>query len=129
MKSRRKNRRTTSMEPLERRLQFAVTISEGVHTYATLTNETVTMTGMSELHVTATSSPISGSTIHLNSPDAWFWLDNIEPSVLTSTYLGRIRVNGAAAAVNTNVRVVQYGEGAVVVPHASTYAPLQVFSG
>jgi hypothetical protein len=36
-------------------------------------------------------------------------------------------VNGTTAALNTNVRVVQHGMGAVVIPHASSYGPLEVF--
>lgn len=98
-------------------------------TYASLVNTSVVMTGHSELHVTGGTNPISGSIIHLYSDDAWLFLPNIAPSVVTSTYLSQIRVNGAAAVVGTNVRVVQYGEGAVVIPHGANFAPLQVFSG
>ncbi|HYO09525.1 MAG TPA: LamG-like jellyroll fold domain-containing protein [Tepidisphaeraceae bacterium] len=131
MKSPRQNRRTSTIERLERRLQFAtaLTISQGVHAYATLSDTTVTMTGKSELHVTGASSALPGSTIHLNSPDAWFWLDNVQPAAAQSTYLSQIRVNGAAAVQGSNVRVVQYGMGTVVIPHAPSFQPLQAFGG
>ncbi|BCM92695.1 hypothetical protein IAD21_04577 [Abditibacteriota bacterium] len=104
-------------------------ISGGVQTYSTLTNTAVTMTGKSELHVTGTSSPIAGTTINLNSPDAWFWLDNIRPQTVNSTYLSQIRISGSAAVQGTNVRVVQYALGTVVIPHAPSYQPLQAWSG
>ena len=104
-------------------------INNDIQTYATLASTTVTMTGRSELRITGASSPISGSVIHLNSPDAWFFMTNILPSVVSATYLSQVRVNGALATVNTNCRVVQYGDGTVVIPHASTFAPLQVFMG
>jgi hypothetical protein len=48
---------------------------------------------------------------------------------VNSTFLGRVRVNGAAAVLNTNVRVVEYGIGAVVIPHSPTFAPMEVFDG
>ncbi|MES2658987.1 MAG: LamG-like jellyroll fold domain-containing protein [Verrucomicrobiota bacterium] len=98
-------------------------------TYATLASTTVTMTGRSELRITGATTPITGSLIHLNSADAWFFMANIRPAVVNSTYLSQIRVNGAAAVNNTNCRIVEYGDGTVVIPHGSTFAPLQVFAG
>lgn len=112
-------------------LAGAQTLSVGndIHRASTLASTTATLTGYSELHVTGTGDPISGSIIHLNSPDAWFFLDNIAPSTVASTFLGRVRVNGATAVLDSNVRVVQYGQGAVVIPHAPTFAPLTVYEG
>jgi hypothetical protein len=130
MKSRKHHSGRSPIELLERRLQFAVeNFADGVHTYAALPDTTVTMSGESELHVTAASNPIPNSTIHLNSPDAWFWLDNVRPTTVNSTYLSQVRVNGAAAVQGSNVRVVQYGMGTVVVPHAPSFQPLQAFGG
>jgi autotransporter-associated beta strand protein len=101
-----------------------------VHTYDTLPDTTVTLTGTTELHITGTTgNPISGSMIQLDSADAWFFMDNVKPSALNSTYLRQIRVNGAAATLNSNVRIVQYGEGAVVIPQSPNFAAMQVFSG
>ncbi len=98
-------------------------------TVTTLTNTTVTMTGRSHLRVTGTASPIAGSVIHLNSPEAWFFMTNVLPSAVNSTYIGQLRVNGATAVNGTNCRIVQYGDGAVVIPHAASYAPLTVWTG
>ncbi|HHY85420.1 MAG TPA: hypothetical protein GYA07_07775 [Verrucomicrobia bacterium] len=104
-------------------------ITNGVHSFAALNNTVVTLAGRSELHLTNAVNPMPGSEIHLNSPDAWFFLDNIQPSVVASTYLGQIRVNGAPAVLNSNVRVVQYVMGTVVIPQPAGFAPLEVFSG
>ncbi|MEO7319791.1 MAG: LamG-like jellyroll fold domain-containing protein [Chthoniobacteraceae bacterium] len=103
-------------------------INNDVQTVATLTNTTVTMTGKAELHVTGAGDPITGCVINLNSAEAWFFLDNIAPSQ-ASTFLGRVRVNGAAAVLDTNVRVTQYLLGAVVIPHAPGFTPMEVFDG
>jgi autotransporter-associated beta strand protein len=106
-----------------------LTLTNGTTTYVALTNTTVTMTGRTELKITAASNPIPGCLIHLNSSTAWFFLPNIRPSTVISTYLGQLRVNGANAIADSNVRVVPYAMGTVVIPHAPSFLPLQVFSG
>ncbi len=106
-----------------------LTITNGVQTYATLSATTVTMSNRCELRITSASSPISGCTINLNSSDAWLLLTGIKPSAVASTYLGQVLVNGSAAVADSNVRVVQYGAGAVVIPQPPSFQPLQVFSG
>ncbi|MBN8459249.1 MAG: autotransporter-associated beta strand repeat-containing protein [Verrucomicrobia bacterium] len=102
-------------------------VDDSVQSYSTLTNTTVTMTGKSELHITGTGNPISGSTIHLNSEDSWLWFEKLRPST-ADDYLGQIRVNGATAAHGTNVRVVQYGMGSVIIPFTNSVQPLQTFT-
>lgn len=104
-------------------------LTNGVRVYPALTNTTVTMSDRSELRVTATSNPIPGCIVHLNSSDAYFVLQNIKPSAAVSTHLPQVRVNGAVAVADSNCRLVQYGNGSVVVPHAAAFQPLQIFSG
>jgi autotransporter-associated beta strand protein len=106
----------------------ALTISAGVQKYGSLTGTTVNMSGRCELWVTNSSTPLSGCTINLNSIDAWLFLPGIKPSVVASTYLGQVRVSGAGAVADSNVRVVQYGQsGAVIIPQPATFQPLAVF--
>ncbi len=104
-------------------------ITNGIHTYSALTNTIVTLTGRSELRITAAANPIPGSQINLNSADAWLLLPNVRPSTVAASYLGQVRVNGAAAVSDGNVRVVPYTIGTMVIPHAPNYTPLQVFNG
>ena len=109
---------------------IALDINNAIQTYSSLNNTTVTMTGHSELHLTSAVSPLTGCQINLNASDAWLFLTNIKPSVVnTSAYLSQIRVNGATAVLNTNVRVVQYVLGTVVIPHSTSFQPLEVFNG
>ena len=56
-----------------------------------------------ELRVTGTNDPIPGCVIHLDSPDAWLLLANIAPSQVASAFLNRVQVNGANAALDSNV--------------------------
>jgi autotransporter-associated beta strand protein len=100
-----------------------------VATYATLPSTAVTMTGKSELWITGSTAPVTGSTFHLDSEDAWLFFPNIKPSVVNSTYLAQVRAGGRTAVHGSTVRVVQYGTGTVVIPHAPTFRPLEVFTG
>lgn len=106
-----------------------IIITNGVQTYSTLNGATVVLSNRCELRVTDATTPLSGCLINLNSPDAYCVVQNIKPSVVAATYLPQFRINGAGAVVDSNCRVVQYGMGAVVVPHNSTFQPLQVFPG
>ena len=94
---------------------------------ATLADTTVTMTGHSELHLTGSGDPLPGSTVHLNSTDSWIFLHAVPPSA-TAALLSHVQVNGTPAVLGSNVRVVQHARGAVVIPHATTFRPLEVFS-
>ena len=105
-----------------------LTITNGVQIYASLTNTTVTMSNRCELRVTSTNAPIAGCTINLNSTDAFLVLPGILPSVVASSYLGQVRISGAAAVADSNCRVVEYAMGAIVLPHSSSFQPLTVYS-
>lgn len=107
----------------------AMHVQDAVRTVGALTNITVTMSGRAELRVTGAGDPLPGCIVHLNSPDAWLFLTAVAPSQVASGFLGRVRVNGASAVLDGNVRVAQYGPGAVVIPHAPGLAPLEVFDG
>ena len=107
----------------------ALTLDHEKATYSALSSESVTMTGHSELLLTGTGDPLPGCTIHLNSTDSWVFLTGVSPSSTVATLISRFRVNGATAVVDTNVRVVQYVNGSVVIPQPPTYQPLRVFTG
>ena len=104
-------------------------ITDDIQTYSSLSDTTVNMSGRSELHITNGTNPILGCQINLNSSDSWFFLEQIKPSVVASTYLSQVQVNSSPAVLNSNVRVVQYVSGAVVIPHSPSYMPLQIYSG
>ncbi|MBN1517303.1 hypothetical protein JXA32_12140 [Candidatus Sumerlaeota bacterium] len=116
------------MSPIIALGQTTLNITDDVITYSSLTDTTVNMSGRSELHITAAATPLTSCEVNLDSLNSWLFLEQIKPSVAVSTYLSQVNVSGAAAALNTNVRVVQYADGAVVIPQASTYQPLQVFT-
>lgn len=104
-----------------------LSVSDDVQTHAYLTNTSVTLSGRAELRITGNGDPLAGCTVNLTSPDAWLLFTGIRPSTVQSTFLNRIRVNGAAAVLDSNVRIVQYAQGAVVIPQAPDFSPLEVF--
>jgi len=61
------------------------------------------MSNRCELRITASSSPLPGCLINLNSADAFFVMQNIAPSVVVAGYLSQVRVNGAAAVVDSQL--------------------------
>ena len=104
-------------------------LTNGLQTYLGLTNTTATLTGSSALVITGTNNPLAGSTINLNSSNAWLFLPNLRPATVAASYLAQVSVNGAAAAAGSNCRLEQFGMGAVIIPHTPSITPLQVFSG
>ncbi len=105
-----------------------IVATNGVQIYAALTNTTVVVSNRAEVHVSASTAPLTTCVVHLNSSDSSFVFQNVKPSTVVSTYLSQLVVNGAAAVADSNCRVVQYGAGTIVLPHSSTFQPLQVFS-
>lgn len=104
-----------------------INVPEGVMTVDSYTNKEVVMNGKTEIHLTSTT-PLINSIIKLNSEDSWLYFDNIRPEKVISTYLSGIYINGMPASYRSNCRVAIYLNGAVVIPHASTFTPLTVYT-
>ena len=103
-------------------------ISNQIYTAENLTNKNVQVQGKSELILTGLT-PLTGSAIDLQSEDAWIILKEVKPSSVKSSYLASISINGAAFVDGVNGRLAIYAQGTAVIPHASGFKPLTVFSG
>lgn len=108
-----------------------ITSSKGynIRTVETLTDEVVTLSGNTVIHVTGEGDPIRGSTFIFTSPDAFLFLDRVRPSLVIEKFLSRIRVDRVKARADGNVRVVQYGSGAVVIPHKPDFVAMTIYDG
>lgn len=104
-------------------------LRDDIFTVTGLTNQQVTLGGRCELRITGTGDPLPGSIINLDSQDAWIVFLNIKPSYVADSLLNRIKVFGSSAVLNQNVRVTQFGQGTVVIPHGADFLPLEVFEG
>jgi len=92
-------------------------------------NRSVTLSGSAQVYLTAEDDPLPGSVVNFASPDAWLFLEKIAPSKAAADLLPRLWVNGSPAELDRNVRVVQYEQGAVIIPHGPDYPAMTVFNG
>ncbi len=65
--------------------------------------------------------------VNFTSDSAWLILDNILPSVAIASHLSYISINGQPAVNKVNVRVTNYLQGSVIIPHAPTFEALSMF--
>lgn len=85
--------------------------------YTLMKNVTIDRSDAIDIHVTANTTPISGtSTINLGSDKTWLIIDNIVPSDVISNYLKYVKIEGKAAKNGSNCRVAIFLNGAAVIP-------------
>lgn len=94
-----------------------------------LAGKLVTLADPGELHLTSAQDPMAGGWANFTHPDAWLVFENVKPSVVEEKYLDRMLIHGAEAKPGENVRVVQFGQGAVVIPQGDGFPGLVAFSG
>lgn len=71
----------------------------------------------------------AGSVDITNTEHAVVIISNVKPSKVISTWLkNHVYINGKQAVNGSNCQVKMYGNGAIILPYASTIKPLTVFS-
>lgn len=105
-----------------------IILSDDHREVESLSGKKLEIYGKSELHIMGGGMPVQKSRIEVHSEDAWIFLPKVRPSDVAADILSQVRVNGKSASIGGNVRVVQYGEGTVIIPHPEDYLPLEVFS-
>jgi hypothetical protein len=108
-------------------LPAAAQYAPTVDTLPVVSNQTVTLTGLRELHLTGPGDPLPGSILDFRSPSAWLFLDHIPPAA-ASALLSHLRVNGLPAIPDRNLRLTQYGSGAVIIPQGPAFPAMAVFT-
>lgn len=79
--------------------------------------EAVTVEGL-DYHIIS-ETPFDGGTVDLIGENSWLVFDNVRPSVVKTTHLSKVTINGKKAVVGTNCRVEIYLRGAVVIPNTA----------
>ncbi|MBN2038372.1 MAG: hypothetical protein JW768_16650 [Chitinispirillaceae bacterium] len=103
-------------------------ISNQTVTMTGLVNQSVTMRGSAELHLTSPTAPIdASSTINFVTDNGWVFFDGIRPDTVQDRYLDRFLVSGNAASVEENVKLVQHVNGTVIISRGGSYRPLYLF--
>ncbi|WP_258105292.1 AbfB domain-containing protein [Marinoscillum sp. MHG1-6] len=93
-----------------------------------LNGRNIEFSGSCNVVITSAKDPLNASTINMLSDDVWLYFPNLLPSEVASNELAHIKVNGSAAVVDQNVRVVQYLQGAMVISHSSSYQALTAYA-
>ncbi len=106
-----------------------ITTSTGydVKSVETLVNQTVQVKGASELHITGTGDPVTGSSFNFAAADGWLFFDNIPASTVEAKFVNRMLVDGKKAVSGRNVRVTRYGTGAVVIPQEKEFPGMMAY--
>jgi Glycosyl hydrolase catalytic core/Secretion system C-terminal sorting domain/F5/8 type C domain len=105
--------------------QNPILVENSKLTVANLGGNNYTLGTNAELKVTI---PITANgTVNLTSDSGWLILDGILPSVAIASHLSYISVNGQPAVNNVNVRVTNYLQGCVIIPHTPIFEALILF--
>ncbi len=105
--------------------QNAVVVENQKLTIANLGGNNYTVGNNAELRV---SAPIvANGTVNLTSDSGWLILDGVPPTQVMMSYLSSILVNGQPAANNVNLRVTNYLQGSVIIPHTPNFEALTLY--
>jgi hypothetical protein len=104
------------------------TLTDYKATVSSISNKNWELAGSTQITFTASNNPLQGSTINLLSDNVWLFFDSIKPQDFANKYLAHFLVNGALPANNSNIRLVQYYNGTVIISQPSTYKPLTVYT-
>ncbi|MBN2165293.1 MAG: RICIN domain-containing protein [Marinilabiliaceae bacterium] len=110
-------------------IAFSQTVYENLNAnYSTFTNKNVELKGKGMLTLTASSNTLTGSTVNITSDDVWIYFPNMNPSEVINSELSNVKINGATATHGSNCRVAIYVEGAMLIPHSSSFYALTVYA-
>lgn len=109
---------------------FSLAISAAnTKTTVTQVSNSVELTTDVDYVVTSTTPfTTAGSVNIVNTEHAVLILSSLKPSVVISTWLPNIFINGEQAQNGVNCQVKMYGRGTIVFPYASDFKPLTCYT-
>lgn len=94
-----------------------------------LSDDTLCIADGVEVHLTADVPLKNKALVYLEGEEAWLYLDNVRPMTAVGTYYPYLRMKDSSRLSNRiNCRAEIYRHGTVVIPQASTYQPLEMFT-
>lgn len=117
-----------SLSAFSQNARTTIEITAATQTASSYTDKEIVINGKSDLHITATTSPLTNSIVKLNSVDSWLFFDNLRPQYVIDNLLQYVSVNNQAAVNKTNCRVAIYAHGTVIMPYPSNFKPLEAFT-
>jgi hypothetical protein len=121
------NQKTYTIQPGSTSLPVE-SVSGTTSTVAGINNKILQIGGTTTYHITNASNPLQGSFLQLVSDNVWLYFDNIKPSAFNNNYLAHIEINGQTPVIDSNIRLVQYLQGCVVISQSAAYQPLKVYT-
>ena len=105
--------------------QNSIVVENTKLTVSNLGGSNYTVGTNAELRITA---PVANNgKVDLVSDSGWLILENVLPSRAVILHFSWITVNGQKAVNNVNVRITNYLQGCVIIPHSPTFEALSLF--
>lgn len=105
--------------------QNSVVVENTKLTVTNLGGSNYTVGTNAELRITTPT--IANGTVNLTSDSGWLILDGILPSVAIASHLNYITLNGQPAVNKVNIRVTNFLQGCVIIPHTPIFEALTLY--
>lgn len=89
----------------------------------------VTLSGNAQLHLYENNAISADTKIDILGEDAWVFFHLLTPQQVIDKFIKNITVDGVAAIAASNVRVTQYYDGTVVIPHRASIRAMYLYAG
>lgn len=115
-------------------LCLVTSVTWAANTKTTVSQVTSSVTVAANTDYVITGTTPFGNQGSINIPSASMEhsviiFQNIKPSVVISSWLSRVKINGATANNGSNCQVRMYNKGAIVLPYGADFSPLTCYSG
>ena len=89
----------------------------------------LTLSGNSQLHLFESDALPASTKINFLGQNAWLFFHSLSPQQVIDKYASQITLDGIAAIVSSNVRIVEYYGGTVVIPQNASFKAMYLYSG
>ncbi len=121
----------TNIELLSTSYVAAEVVSDAQNSTTTKSQvtSTVNITTAIDYKITGSTPFTTSGSVNIANDNATLILAGVRPSVVISSWLPYIKINGSAAVNGTNCQVKIYGDGTIIMPHGDSFYPLVAYQG
>ena len=106
-----------------------ITLDSSIIMTGKVTAPSIVVKGKSELHLYEESPLTPNTVINMVGDEAWVFFHQLTPVQVTERYVKQLKVNGFAAIASSNLRIVEYYGGTVVIPQPPSFKAMYLYSG
>ncbi|MCX6307829.1 MAG: glycosyl hydrolase [Bacteroidia bacterium] len=107
----------------------SITIDSSIILTGKVTAPSIVVKGKSELHLYEEAPIPANAVVNMVGDEAWVFFHQLTPVQVTERYVKQFKVNGFAAIASSNIRVVEYYGGTVVIPQVASFKAMYLYSG